>query len=128
MTAGISIWIGRLLSGLAVLFLLMDGGMKLANLPQVDEAMTALGFGAGLGPGLGVLTLIIAVLYAYPRSSVLGVILMTGLLGGAMAAHLRVGSPVFSHLLFGLYVGALAWAGLWLRDEKLRALFPWRAR
>ncbi|HKX37191.1 MAG TPA: DoxX family protein [Burkholderiales bacterium] len=121
------IWTGRALSALVILFLLVDAGMKLAGLPQVDAAMSALGFRAGLGPGLGALTLAIALLYAWPRTALLGAILMTGLLGGSMAAHLRVESPVLTHLLFGLYVGALAWTGLWLRDSRLRSLLSWRA-
>lgn len=113
---------GWALSGLVILFLLMDGGMKLANLPAVDETMVELGWPAGLGPGLGVLTLFIAALYAWPRTALAGAILLTGLLGGAIATHLRVGSPVFSHLLFGVYIGCFAWGGLLLRAPQLRAL------
>ena len=121
------IWTGRVLSALVVIFLVMDAGMKLAGLPQVDKAMSELGFRVGLGPGLGVLTLVIAILYAWPRTSILGAVLMTGLFGGAMAVHLRAESPVATHLLFGFYVGLMAWAGLWLRDPKLRELLPWSA-
>ena len=75
---------------------------------------------------LAVLTLVCTVLYAYPRTSVLGAILLTGYLGGAMATHFRAGSPLFSHLLFGLYLGLMVWGGLYLRDERLRALIPFR--
>ena len=81
----------------------------------------------GITRALGVITLLCALLYAWPRSAVLGAILMTGLLGGAIATHLRVGSPVFTHLLFGLYLGLLAWGGLFLRDPRLRAMIPLRS-
>ena len=76
--------------------------------------------------GLGIVVLICTVLYAVPQTAVLGAILLTGFLGGAVATHVRVGSPLFSHILFGLYMGLFAWGGLWLRDPRLRALLPWR--
>ena len=76
--------------------------------------------------GLGILGLVCTALYAYPRTSVLGAILLTGYLGGAVATHLRVGSPVFSHMLFGIYLGIMLWGGLYLRDDRLRALIPYR--
>jgi hypothetical protein len=76
--------------------------------------------------GLGVLTLLCALLYAIPRTSVFGAILLTGLLGGAMATHLRVDSPLFTHLLFGFYIGVMAWGGLYLRDPAMRAMIPIR--
>jgi hypothetical protein len=68
------------------------------------------------------------VLYVFPRTSILGAVLVTGYLGGAVATHLRVGSPLFSHVLFGVYVGLMAWGGLWLREPRLRAVFPWLPR
>ena len=74
---------------------------------------------------LGLLVLVCTLLYAVPRTAVLGAILLTGLFGGAMATHLRVGSPLFSHLLFGLYLGLMLWGGLWLRDGRLRSLLPY---
>ncbi len=122
------LWAGRILSGLAVLFLLFDGIVKLVPLPVVTETMAQLGYAdsAALARGLGVLTLVCTGLYILPRTSVLGAILLTGLFGGAMAAHLRVGSPVFSHFLFAGYLGLMAWGGLFLRDRRLRALIPWR--
>lgn len=119
-------WTGRVMSGLVVAFLLLDGAIKLVPLPVVGETLEALGYPAGLARGLGALTLACALLYAVPRTAPLGAVLLTGLLGGAMAAHLRVGSPVFSHLLFGLYLGLVAWGGLYLRDPRLRALLPVR--
>lgn len=116
--------VGRVLSGLAILFLLMDGFIKLPPLPQVIETLQQLGYPATptLARGLGVLSLLCTLLYAIPRTSVLGAILLTGLLGGAIASHLRAQSPIFSHLLFGVYIGALVWGGLYLRNARLRAL------
>lgn len=122
------LWTGRIMSGIIVAFLIFDGGIKLAPLAIVTETMQQLGYSGSqeLARGLGLMTLVIALLYALPRTSVLGAILLTGLLGGAMATHLRVGSPLFSHLLFGLYLGLLAWGGLYLRDPRLRRLIPVR--
>jgi hypothetical protein len=119
-------WTGLVMSGLVVAFLLFDGAIKLVPIAPVTETMAALGYPPGLERGLGVLTLVCTLLYAVPRTSVLGAILLTGLFGGAMATHLRVGSPLFSHLLFGLYLGLLMWGGLYLRDARLRALIPFR--
>jgi hypothetical protein len=119
-------WAGRIMSGTVVAFLLVDGVVKVLDLAVVGETLNQLGYPASLARGLGVLTLLIAVLYAFPRTAFLGAVLLTGLLGGAMATHLRVGSPLFTHLLFGLYIGVLAWAGLWLRDARLRAV-TWSA-
>lgn len=124
--SGAALWTGRILSGLVVLFLLFDGAIKVIEMDVVKETLAELGYPVQVAFGLGVLTLAIGVLYAIPSTSVLGAVLLTGLLGGAMATHLRVGSPVFSHLLFGLYIGLMAWGGLFLRDERLRALMPLR--
>jgi hypothetical protein len=119
-------WAGYVLSGLVILFLLFDGVIKLVPIAVVTETLGQLGYPPELARGLGVLTLVCAILYAIPRTSVLGAILLTGLFGGAIATHLRVGSPVFSHLLFGGYLGVIMWAGLYLRDGRLRALIPVR--
>ncbi|OJY04682.1 MAG: hypothetical protein BGP04_03725 [Rhizobiales bacterium 62-17] len=121
-------WTGRIMSGLVVAFLIFDGGIKLVPIAPVTETMQQLGFSGTVAQarGLGILTLGIALLYAFPKTSVLGAILLTGLLGGAMATHLRVDSPLFTHLLFGLYLGVIAWGGLWLRDGRLRKLLPIR--
>lgn len=124
--SGAALWTGRILSGLVVLFLLFDGAIKVVEMDVVKQTLAELGYPVQVAFGLGMLTLGIGVLYAIPSTSVLGAILLTGLLGGAMATHLRVGSPVFSHLLFGLYIGLMAWGGLFLRDERLRALLPLR--
>ncbi|MFS8044183.1 DoxX family protein [Rhizobium sp. BR 314] len=117
---------GIILSGLIVVFLVFDGVIKIIPLPVVTETMAALGYSAdpALARLLGVITLGCAILYAIPRTSVLGAILLTGLLGGAIATHLRVGSPIFSHLLFGVYVGVIAWGGLYLRNEAVRRMIP----
>jgi hypothetical protein len=117
-------WAGYVLSGLVIP--LFDGVIKLVPIAVVTETLGQLGYPPELARGLGVLTLICAILYAIPRTSVLGAILLTGLFGGAIATHLRVGSPVFSHLLFGGYLGLMAWGGLYLRDDRLRALIPFR--
>lgn len=119
-------WSGRVLSGLVIAFLLFDGVIKLVPLAPVTETLVSLGYSADpmLSRGLGVITLACTLLYAFRRTSLLGAILLTGLLGGAMATHLRVGSPLFSHLLFGFYLGLMAWGGLYLRDARLRALLP----
>jgi hypothetical protein len=119
---------GWALSAIAILFFLMDGGMKLANLPVVAEATAQLGWPADSATIhlLAALLLGSTILYALPRTAVLGAILLTGYLGGAVATHARVGSPLFSHVLFGVYLGIFVWGGLWLRDSRIRALLPLR--
>ena len=119
--------IAWVISGLAIAFLLMDATMKLLALPVVLEASAPLGFpGADMARDLGILLLICTVLYAVPRTAVFGAILLTGYLGGAVATHVRVESPLFTHTLFGVYIGVMLWGGLYLRDIRLRALFPLR--
>jgi hypothetical protein len=119
---------GRVLSGIVILFMLFDASMKLIPLAVVTDSMTELGYppSAGLARGLAVTILVCTALYAFPRTAILGAILMTGYLGGAIASHLRIGSPLFSHILFGFYVGLMMWGGLYLRDERLRGLIPLR--
>ncbi len=121
-------WIGYGLSGLFVLFMIFDGVIKLPPLDIVLQTMIEIGYPASpaMARGLGILALICTAFYVYPRTSLLGAVLLTGYLGGAIATHLRLGSPIFSHLLFGVYLGLLMWGGLYLRDERLRALFPLR--
>jgi hypothetical protein len=111
-----------------VLFLLFDATIKLLALPIVTQTMVQLGYAdsVGLARGLGILTLVCVALYVSPKTSVIGAILLTGLFGGAMATHLRVGNPVFSHFLFGAYLGLMAWGGLYLRDARLRSVLSWR--
>jgi len=120
---------GWVMSGLVIAFMLLDATMKLLALPVVLEAGSALGLpGADMARGLGILLLACTVLYAAPRTSVLGAVLATGYLGGAVATHLRIGTPLFTHILFGVYVGALMWAGLYLRYPDVRRLIPLRLR
>jgi DoxX-like family len=121
-------WIGRALSGLVILFLLFDGALKLVPLPVVTETMDKTGYGSSenLARSLGVITIVCTLLYSIPRTSILGAILLTGYLGGAIASHLRIDSPLFSHTLFGLYLGLMVWGGLWLRDPALRRWIPFR--
>jgi hypothetical protein len=119
-------WPGRILSGTAIAFLLMDSAMKIAGLPQVTEAAAGIGWPIGVlyWRVMGLVLLVCTALYAWPRTAALGAILLSGWLGGAIASHLRVGDPWFSHVLFGVYVGLFMWGGLWLRSPALRALIP----
>lgn len=121
-----ALWSGRVMTGLVIAFLLFDALIKLPPIQPVTDTLQALGFSASdaMARGLGVLLLACTALYAMPRTALLGAILLTGYLGGAIAIQLRAGSPVFSHLLFGVYVGVLMWTGLLLRDRSARrALF-----
>jgi DoxX-like protein len=120
------LWTGRILSGLAVLFLVFDAVIKFTKIAPVVDAFAQLGYPIGLAPTIGSIALICVVLYLIPRTSVLGAVLLTGYLGGAIASQLRIGSPLFSHVLFPIYVAALIWGGLYLRDEQLSALVPVR--
>lgn len=121
------LWTGRILSILVVLFLVMDDVMKFIKPAPVVEAFAHLGWPVSLAAALGVINLLCVVVYAIPRSAVLGAILLTGYLGGAVATHVRVGDPLFSHILFPVYMGVLLWGGLTLRDGRLRALIPLRS-
>ena len=117
-------WAGTALSGLVIAFLLMDAAMKLLRLPIVAKSGLELGWPAETALPLGIVLLACTLLYAWPRTALLGAILLTGYLGGAVATHVRIGSPWFSHILFGVYLGLFIWGGLWLRNARLRALFP----
>lgn len=119
-------WTGWTLSGLVVLFLTMDCVMKLLDLDVVKRSTSQLGYPLYLVRPIGLIELACLVVYALPRTSVLGAILLTGLFGGAISSHLRLGDPLFTHVLFGVYVGVLAWGGLWLRSGTLRSLIPLR--
>src|SRR4051794_13049509 len=117
-----TVWTGRILSGFAVLFLAFDAAMKLLALPPAVEGTGQLGYPASTLLPIGILQLVCLALYLIPRTAPIGAILWTGYLGGAIATHVRVGSPLFTHTLFPIYVAALLWAGLWLRDRRVDAL------
>jgi hypothetical protein len=119
------LWTGRILTGLFALFMLGASiAPKLLHLPIAEETMAQLGWPPGYAFMIGIIELGCLVLYLIPRTSVLGAVLMMGLLGGAIATHIRAGSPLFSHVLFSVYLALFMWGGLWLRDPRLRALFP----
>lgn len=118
------IWAGRILSGIVVVFMLMDGTLHLTTVAPVVQAFAQLGFPLRLSIVLALIELVCVALYVYPRTSVLGSILLTGYLGGAVAMQLRVGNPLFGETLFPVYVGILAWGGLYGRNPQLRALIP----
>ncbi len=117
------LWAGWGMSALPVLLLLFSGVMKLMKPAPVAEGFVHLGYPEGLALGIGIVELTSTVLYVIPRTSVLGAILLTGYLGGATASHARIGEPFF----MAIVLGALAWGGLYLRDERLRALLPLRS-
>jgi hypothetical protein len=123
------IWTGRTLSSLVVVFLVMDASMKIAALSIVTESAPAVGWTGdpGFWRAMGLLLLAITALYAWPRTAVLGAILLTGYLGGAVATHLRMSDPLFSHTLFGVYLGVVLWGGLWFRDARFRNILPFSA-
>lgn len=117
------VWIGWGLCGLVIAFLLLDGVMKVIAPSFVLEAGQSIGFpGVAMNRGLGLLLLACTLLYIVPRTSVVGAILVTAYLGGAVATHVRLGHPLFSHVLFGVYVGILMWGGLALRSPALLAI------
>jgi hypothetical protein len=119
--------VGRVLTGLVSAFLLLDSAIHLLNIAVVEDGARTLGFDPATMPFIGLLELACLALYVVPRTSLLGAVLLTGYLGGAFCAQLRIEAPVFSTLLFPVYVGVLAWAGLYLRDARLRGLVSGRA-
>ncbi len=119
------LWTGRVLSALAILFLLFDSFGKFTMPVQVVQACVRLGFPVSLSPTLGILLTLSAILYAIPRTAVMGAVLLTGYLGGAVAIQLRAGSPLFE-TVFPAIFGIVVWAGIFLRDSTLRQVFPLR--
>lgn len=117
---------GYVVSAVPVLFLLFDSVIKLMTIDPVVESFGQLGYPVDLALGIGIVELACLVLYVVPRTSVLGAILLAGYLGGAVATHVRIGSPLLTHTLFPMYVAALIWGGLFLREDRLRALIPLR--
>ncbi|HET7553525.1 MAG TPA: DoxX family protein [Gemmatimonadaceae bacterium] len=120
------LWTGRILSGLAILFLVFDTVIKLIARPEVAASMQQLGYPTELSLVIGIIELVCLVLYIIPATSVLGAILFTGYLGGAIATHLRLENPLFTHILFPTYIAALIWGGLYLRDVRVRTLVALR--
>ena len=115
-------WLGRVLSGIAIAFLVVDTAGKLLRVTPVIEGTVRLGYPESAVFQIGLLLLVGVVLYAIPRTSILGAIYLTGFLGGALASHFRIGSPLFSHILFAVYVAAFVWGGLALRNPRLLSL------
>ena len=121
-----TLWAGRIMSVLPALFLLVDAIMKFVKPAPVVEATVKLGYPESTIFGMGIVLLACTVLYLIPATSVLGAILLTGYLGGAVATHVRVGDPLFTHTLFPVYLGIMIWGGLYWREARLRALIPLR--
>jgi len=121
------LWTGRILSGLGALFMVFDGTIHILKIAPVVAAFGQLGYPLGVAATLGIVELICVALYLLPRTSVLGAVLLTGYLGGAIATQVRVGAPLFSTTLFPVYVALLLWGGLYLRDERVSSLIPLRS-
>jgi DoxX-like protein len=119
-TSSKALWLGRLVSALPLTFLIFDTASKLVMMPFAVQATKELGFTETAAFTVGIIEAACLVLYMLPRTSILGAVLWTGYLGGAIATHVRAGSPLFTHMLFPIYVAVLLWAGLWLRGGRLR--------
>jgi DoxX-like protein len=117
---------GAVLTAIVALFLTFDTVLKVLKLAPAIDGTTALGYPANRVFPIGVIELVCLVLYLIPRTAVLGAILLTGYLGGAIATHVRIGSPLLSHTLFPIYVAVMIWGGLFLREPRLRDLVPFR--
>jgi DoxX-like family len=113
---------GRIITTIPVLFLAFDGIIKLQNIQPVQESFQRLGYETSIALAIGLIELSCLIIYLVPRTSVFGAVLLTGFLGGAIATHVRVGDPLLTHALFPVYVALLLWTGLFLRNERLRAL------
>jgi hypothetical protein len=120
------LWASRIVGALTILFLLFDTIVKVLRLPPAVEGTVRLGYPESVVLGIGIIELMCLVVYVIPRTSILGAVLLTGYLGGAVATHVRIGSPLLSHTFFPIYVGVLAWIALLLRDDLLRNLLPLR--
>jgi hypothetical protein len=120
------LWAGRILSGVAALFMAFDGVIHILKISPVVEAFGQLGYPLSVAVTLGVVELVCVLLYVFPRTSVLGAILLTGYLGGAIATQVRIGAPLLSTGLFPVYVALFVWGGIYLRDERVRAIIPVR--
>jgi hypothetical protein len=121
------LWAGRIMSILVVLFLTFDAIIKVMRIPPALEGTARLGYPLSVVLPLGIVLLTCVVLYVIPSTSFLGAILLTGYLGGAVASNVRVGNPLFGYVLAPIYVAVLMWGGLYLRDDRVRALIPLRS-
>ena len=126
-SARTAINIGRVCSGLAVLFLIFDTTLKVFRLGPAIEGTIALGYPESSVQWIGLVELVCLTLYVVPRTSVFGALMLTGYLGGAIATHVRIGSPLLTHVLFPVYVALLLWGGLYVREKRLQALVPLRS-
>ncbi|MFC3711156.1 DoxX family protein [Sphingoaurantiacus capsulatus] len=125
MTTPAMLWTGRVLSGLYALFMLgASVTPKLTRMPVAEQTMAQLGWPAGYAFAIGLVELTCVILYLIPRTAIFGAVLTMALLGGAMATQIRADMPLFSHILFSVYLGLFMWGGLWLREPRLRAVFP----
>jgi hypothetical protein len=120
------LWGARILTAVPVLFLLFDGVIKLIRIPAVTETFQQLGWPVSLAVPIGILELACLIVFVIPPTAVLGALLLTAYLGGAVATHVRIGSPLVSHTLFPVYIGLFIWGALFLRDDRVRALIPLR--
>lgn len=121
-----TLWASRIMGGIVILFMLMDSIFKFIQPTEVVEGTLELGFAEHHILVIGILGLISILLYTYPRTSLLGAILLTGYWGGAVATHVRLDNPLFSHILVPVFLGILAWGALWLKDERVRNLIPFK--
>jgi len=118
--------IGRIMSGIAVLFMLFDSINKILKTPQVMQASVKLGYPENTIPIIGLILLVLTIIYIIPRTSIFGAILLTGYLGGAVASNLRIMNPLFSNTLFPIYFAVLVWGGIYLRDNFISQFIPFR--
>jgi DoxX-like family len=116
------VWSGRIMGGIVILFMLMDTTFKFMITEDVIKATTDLGFQAHHLPIMGTLGLLATLLYIIPRTEIIGALLLTGYWGGAIATHVRMDNPLFTHILFPVYLGVLAWGALWIKNDRLRRL------
>ncbi|MFI5211880.1 MAG: DoxX family protein [Ignavibacteria bacterium] len=120
------LWTGRVLSGVAVIFLIFDGTIHLLKPGPVIESFNHLGYSPDISVTLGIIELFCLAIYLIPQTSIFGAVLLTGYLGGAVASQLRIGEPLFGYVLFPVYIGILLWGGIYLRDRKLQSIIPFR--
>jgi len=116
------LWTARIMSGMVIAFMLFDGIGKIAKPAPVTESTLALGFAEGHLATMGILGILCTILYAVPRTRFLGALLLTGYLGGAVTAHFRIDNPLWTHMLFPVYIAVLAWGAVWLSDRRFRNL------